>query len=213
MRTLLFTLLVTAWWLISPVLALEGDQPVIDPPHTSITFQVDHVLAPVAGRFDAFQGTMVFDPDNLEDSWIKLRIPVASIDTGVAQRDAHLRSPEFFSAGKHPDITFESLEIIQAGRGAYIANGLLTIKGVTRKVDVPFVYLGKVKNPNPKLACTEVQGIEAAFSLNRLVFNVGDGSWFEKGMLGDMVEVHLAMEILSEIPGCSEKPAQTKESP
>ncbi|MGE4555524.1 MAG: YceI family protein [Desulfovibrionaceae bacterium] len=208
MHTLPLIFAVCAFLFLSPASVAEAgdstDKPVIDLPHTSVTFNIKHILAPVFGRFDVFQGEMAFDPDNLKESWIKLTISVASIDTGVAQRDGHLRTPDFFDAEKYPDIVFESRDIVRTGEGEYTARGRLTMKGVTKELDVPFRYLGEVKHPNPQEPCTMVQGVEASFSVNRLDFGVGDGKFYKMGMVGDMVTVRISMEILSKSPDCGQ---------
>src|SRR5260221_12405269 len=80
----------------------------IDKTHSEVTFQVRHLVTKVRGRFTDFSGTIQFDEAHPEQSSVSLSINTASIDTGVADRDAHLRSDDFFSAEKHPTITFNS---------------------------------------------------------------------------------------------------------
>jgi polyisoprenoid-binding protein YceI len=197
MRVLSFIFAISALFFFTPPAVAQADA-------SAVTFSIKHILAPVFGRFDAFEGDMVFDPDHLKESWIKLTLPVASIDTGVAPRDAHLRTPDFFDAEKYPNIVFQSHEIVRTGEGEYTARGRLTMKGVTKELDVPFRYLGEVKHPNPQQKCTMVQGVEASFTVNRLDFGVGDGKFYKMGMVGDMVTVRIGMEILSKSSDCGQ---------
>src|ERR1700716_4298881 len=80
----------------------------IDPAHSTIAFKVHQYVTTVAGKFTRFSGTVDVDPDHAEKSSVVAKIDVASIDTGIAKRDAHLRSAEFFNVAKFPGITFKS---------------------------------------------------------------------------------------------------------
>src|SRR3954451_16123656 len=106
----------------------------VDPAHSSVAFEVKHMMiATVRGHFSEFDGTLEAAEDPTESrahGWVK----VASIDTGNADRDAHLRSPEFFDAERYPQATFASTRIEHIEGGRYRVTGDLTLKDVTREV-------------------------------------------------------------------------------
>ena len=109
----------------------------VDPMHTSIAFVVRHLLITnVRGVFDDVSGTVTYAPNDIASSSIAIDIPVKSIDTRQAQRDAHLRSPEFFDAENHPTITFRSTRVSE-----HEILGELTMRGVARPVTLNVVEI------------------------------------------------------------------------
>jgi len=165
-----------------------------DPPHCSIVFFVKHILAKVPGKFDAFSGTVRFDPQNLHGSVIDVKVDMASVNTGITQRDDHLRSPDFFDAAKYPAMRFVSRAITATGGGHYVAEGDLTIKDVTKQVQLPFTFLGSKTSPLEQ--GKQVSGFEARFSVNMLDYHVSDGKFQKMGALGETVDIILNMEML-----------------
>jgi len=120
---------------------------VIDTVHSSVGFKVNHmVVSNVRGSFDSFAGTIVLDQETIANSSVAVTIDVATIDTGNEKRDDHLRSADFFDAGSHPQITFASTSVTRSGAG-HVATGDLTIRGVTRRVELPFVVNGPIVDP------------------------------------------------------------------
>lgn len=106
----------------------------LDPTHSSIIVSARHMMVTtVRGRLQLAGATIDFDPQRPERGSVEVRIDAASIDTGVEQRDAHLRSPDFLDAEQHPYITFRSTRIEPHGDG-YRIHGDLTIRGVSRPV-------------------------------------------------------------------------------
>lgn len=179
-----------------PPRAVAGDAPAwsFDPPHCSVMFFVRHIFADVPGRFAVYDGVVRFDPDNLAGSVVDVKVDMASVDTGVAKRDEHLRSPDFFDAAKYPSMRFVSREIVQTGPGRYAARGELTIKDATRPVDIPFEYLGAASSPMEK--GKTVAGFRARFAINMLEYGVSDGRFQKMGVLGDRVDILLNLEML-----------------
>jgi len=107
----------------------------IDPAHSRIGFHVRHLMiSNVHGQFAKWDGLLEFDPDRATQSRVTVKIDAASIDTREPQRDAHLRSAEFFDVDSHPTITFETTEIERHTLDDYEVAGNLTIRGVTRRV-------------------------------------------------------------------------------
>jgi polyisoprenoid-binding protein YceI len=105
----------------------------IDPSHSTIAFKVRHMLGTAKGKFSKFSGTIVVDRDHPEQSSVTVTIDAASIDTGIAKRDEHLRE-ELFNVAKYPEITFKSRRVKQTGANAGEIAGDLTMHGVTRAI-------------------------------------------------------------------------------
>jgi polyisoprenoid-binding protein YceI len=106
----------------------------IDPAHSTAQFVVRHMMITnVRGGFSGVQGTVVYDPDNLAASSADVTIDVNTLNTGDANRDAHVKSAEFLDAEKYPTITFKSKSIARDGDGLRV-KGDLTVRGVTKEV-------------------------------------------------------------------------------
>jgi len=146
----------------------------IDPTHSSLEFAAKHAMVTtVRGRFAEFDGTLRLDGTNPENSAAEVRIAVDSIDTRSADRDTHLRSGDFFDVEKHPEITFKSTRAGRGkGDGEYVLWGDLTIRGVTREVELELTYTGSAVDPWGKSRV----GFEGRTTVNRkdwgLVWNV-----------------------------------------
>ena len=119
----------------------------IDPTHSSISFSVRHMMfAKVRGQFSKWSTDLALDTSDLAKSSVKVTIDASSIDTGVADRDNHLRSADFFDVANHPSITFESSSVVKNG-GGFSLGGNLTIHGVTNPVVLELERLGSGKDP------------------------------------------------------------------
>jgi polyisoprenoid-binding protein YceI len=105
----------------------------IDPSRSTIAFGVRHMLGTAKGKFSKFRGTIVVDRDHPEQSSVTVTIDAASIDTGIAKRDEHLRG-ELFNVAKYPEITFKSGRVKQTGANVGEITGDLTMRGVTRAI-------------------------------------------------------------------------------
>jgi polyisoprenoid-binding protein YceI len=123
----------------------------IDPAHTSIEFAVKHMMfTTVRGRFKEFSGTIEADEANPGRSKVEVAIKAASIDTGVADRDTHLRSADFLDVERYPTITFRSKRVEGAQKkegDKFRVTGDLTIRGTTIEVTLDCVYEGQGKDP------------------------------------------------------------------
>jgi len=166
----------------------------LDPVHTNFYFEIRHTYAAVRGRFTDFTTDVYFDPENLVKSKFDFMINVNSIDTGIGKRDTHLRSPDFFDAGKYPLMTFKSKNVSHAGGNKYIAEGTVTIKNVIKDLALEFVYHGQKENP-AKPGET-VTGLDTRFTLDRLEYNVGDGKFYKIGLVDKDVDVLITLELL-----------------
>ena len=105
----------------------------IDRPHSKIAFKVRHLLGTATGNFSKFNGAIAVDRDNPEKSSVTVRIEAASIDTGIAKRDEHLRE-ELFDVARYPEITFKSRRVKPTGADSAEIVGDLTMHGVTREM-------------------------------------------------------------------------------
>ena len=132
-------------------MASQTTQWQLDPAHSAIEFAVKHMMfTTVRGRFKDFQGTIEVDEKNPERSTVRVEINADSIDTGVADRDAHLRSADFLDVENHPKIVFESRKIEGAMTKEdekFRITGDLTIRGKKVEVTLDSVYLGSGKDP------------------------------------------------------------------
>jgi polyisoprenoid-binding protein YceI len=117
-----------------------------DPMHTSIGFDIGHLgLSRVQGRFTKFTGHIVANRA-VAGSSVEFTIKTDSVDTAVPPRDADLRSANFFDSANYPDMTYKSTSVRKVKNG-YIADGTLTIKGVSKPVAIPFHVFGPIKDP------------------------------------------------------------------
>jgi polyisoprenoid-binding protein YceI len=114
--------------------AAANDAYRIDPARSSIVFRLSHMMGKVNGKFKKFEGKIDIDREHPQQSSVTVKIQVSSIDTGIAKRDAHLCSEEFFNAAKYPEITFKSRSVKQTGAQSGDILGDLTMHGVTRPV-------------------------------------------------------------------------------
>ena len=166
----------------------------IDKEHTNFYFSVDHIYSKVQGRFKDYQGSIIFDPDNLDSSEISFEIKVKSVDTGLSKRDRHLRSKDFFDSSKYPLITFTSTRITRAGENMYTINGTLMIKDVVAEIEFPLTFQGS--SDHPFLKDTEVAGFNGRLSLDRLAYNVGTGHYYEIGAVGKSIDILVTIEVI-----------------
>src|SRR5262245_25930010 len=165
----------------------------IDPAHSGINFSVRHmVVSKVRGRFTRFSGTLAIDDADLARSTVEATIDAASIDTGTAQRDAHLRSPDFLDVERFPEIRFRSTRIHKLGDDLYHVAGDLTIRGVTRQLVLDVELGGRAKDPwgNERI------GFTASTSLDRKEFGLTWNQALEAGglLVGDRVDIELEVE-------------------
>ena len=193
-KTVARSVIIVSMLCISVFAFAEAEIWEIDKAHSNIYFDVRHTYATVRGQFDEFSGMLRFDPDNLAVSSVRFEISTKSINTRIPNRDNHLRSEEFFAVNRYPAMTFQSIGVKQKEGNQYTLVGNLTIKGKTHKVAMPFTYFGVRENPLKKGQM--VAGFETRFSIDRLEYLVGQGKYFEMGVIGRNVDILITLEVL-----------------
>ncbi|MEU7645320.1 YceI family protein [Streptomyces huasconensis] len=133
---------------LDPALRALTGQWTIDRPHSRIGFSVRHAMVTtVRGAFGDYDSALYFDGARPEASRAEITIRVASVDTGVEQRDAHLVGRDFFDASRYPEMVFRSTSAVHEGGETFRMAGDLTIRDVTRPVELQLDYLGSVVDP------------------------------------------------------------------
>jgi polyisoprenoid-binding protein YceI len=168
----------------------------IDPAHSVAEFKVKHMMiSNVKGRFSKLSGALVFDESNLGNSHVEISAEAASIHTGDEQRDAHLKSADFFDVEKFPVLTFKSQGVRVVRDGELSVEGDLTIHGVTRKVSLA------VEGPTPPSkdpwGNTRI-GISGTTKINRKDFGLGWNAALETGgiLVGEEVTITLETQFV-----------------
>jgi polyisoprenoid-binding protein YceI len=164
----------------------------IDDVHSHVGFSVKHMMVTtVRGQFKSYRGVLSLDPVDFTKSSFQGEIDVASIQTGNADRDNHLRTNDFFDVQSHPTIQFKSEKIEARGDGEYVVRGALTIRGVTKDVALEVEFLGTSKNPYGKT----VAGFSARGTLNRRDFGVSFNTILESGGVAVAEKVKIEIDI------------------
>jgi len=196
-----FRLLLPALLLVAPAFA-EDTQRVssykIDAVHSEVGFKVRHFVSRTSGRFTKFEGTIQLDEKNIQNSNVVVSIDVASINTDNANRDAHLKSADFFDAGKFPTITFKSTSVKEVSKGQLQVTGDFTMHGVTKRITLPIASLGGMATPFKDFRA----GFEGSLKINRQDFGVKWNKTLDAGgtMLSDDVDISLAIEAVKQAP-------------
>ncbi|MDX2194127.1 MAG: YceI family protein [Gemmatimonadales bacterium] len=174
--------------------AKAGTSWAIDTEHSEVTFRIRHMMGRVRGRFNDWSGTVVTDGRDWSRGTVNVRIQVKSIDTGNPARDNDLRSERFFWEAKHPLITFESTGIL-ATDSEIEMGGLLTMRGVTKRVTLKGQYRGIAKGPDGR----ERVAFDGVTLVNRKDFGLTWNQVLESGaMIGDVVEIEMAIEAVKQ---------------
>lgn len=181
---------------VFPVFA--ADTYTIDKNHSDVSFTIRHFASKVHGRFADFSGAIQADPAKPEASTVNFTIKAASIDTNNADRDNHLRSPDFFDATKNPEITFKSSKMVPKGKDQYDVTGTLTMRGVSKEITLPVTYLGSMKDPGGN----DRASFELSTKLNRKDYGINWNKALDAGgfMLSDDVDVTISLETVKKKP-------------
>jgi len=159
----------------------------LDPTHTEIGFSVRHLMSKVRGKFESFEGSLV-TADDITASKVSVEVDLSSINTGTADRDNHLRSSDFFEVETHPKMTFATTGVTQKSDSEFVVDGELTIKGVTKPLELAVEFLGEGGDP---WGGTRV-GVEASGEISRKEFGIDFNipvAGADKAMIGDKITI------------------------
>ncbi|MCB0281921.1 MAG: polyisoprenoid-binding protein [Calditrichae bacterium] len=168
----------------------------IDKSHSKVGFEVDHmIITTVDGNFGDYDVKLTFDPNDLSTFSVEAVVKISSVNTENEKRDEHLRSADFFDAASFPEMVFKSNQLVKNG-DSYIAKGTLTIRGVTKEVNLPFSIKGPVKDPwgNTRI------GVDAGAEINRQDFGVKWSKSMDGGglVVSDEVQINISAEFIQQ---------------
>jgi len=169
----------------------------VDQSHSNILFTVDHlVISEVTGYFKVFDGTVVASKPDWSDAAIEFTVDVGSINTDNERRDNHLRSEDFFDAGKYPQATFKATGMKTVGKNKYKLTGDLTIRGITKKVTWDVTFKGQTKDPWGNVRA----GFVAETTINRFDFGLKWNNLTETGglVVGKDVRLRVNLELVKQ---------------
>jgi polyisoprenoid-binding protein YceI len=175
----------------------------IDAVHSNVSFAVRHMMvSTVRGRFNVVRGRLEIDESQPANSLVEAEVDAASIDTHNEQRDAHLRSADFFASDTYPLITFKSTQVEQIDDQEYKVTGDLTMHGVTRSVVFEAEYSGQ-----SLIRGVQRAGLTAKTKINRKDFDLGWGAIAEAGQVAvsETVTIEIDLETV-------QKPAEVQEA-
>jgi len=168
----------------------------LDPAHSSAEFKVKHMMiSNVKGTFSGLSGTLVEDTADPTRSQVEASVDIGTFSTGDAQRDAHLKSPDFFHHEQHPTMTFKSTKVEKKGDGEYAVTGDLTIHGVSKPVT--FAVEGPTAPAKDPWGNTRI-GLSATAKINRKDFGLSWNAALETGgfLVGEEVQIALEAQFI-----------------
>lgn len=171
----------------------------IDPAHSEVQFKVKHlVISTVTGSFNKFEGSAEAESDDFSNAKINFSLDVDSIDTNQPQRDGHLKSPDFFDAAAFPKITFVSTSFTKKSGADYSLKGNLTVKGVTKEVELAVEFGGIAADPYGNVKA----GFDITGVVNRKDFGLTASMVTEAGsiVVGDEVKLILSVQLAKQVP-------------
>ena len=175
----------------------------IDPTHSRVGFSSRHAMVTkVRGAFNDVSGTAQLDAEDMSRSQVRVVLQVASVDTRSPQRDAHLRSADFFDAQQHPTIEFDSTAVDEVDENQFIVTGELTIRGVTRTISVPLELLGVDTDTFGQLRA----GLEGSRRIDRKDWGVSWNTPLDSGgvLVSDKITLEFELSLVKEAPAEAE---------
>lgn len=167
---------------------------VIDPSHSKVSFKVKHLMiSNVIGHFGQFEGTVLTAGDDFSTAAINFSINTASVSTEIADRDAHLKSPDFFDAEKYPKITFAATGMKDLGDEMYELTGDLTVKDITKSVTLTVEFGGVMTDPWGNVKA----GFSLSGKINRKDWGLNWNAALEAGgvLVGEEVKITADIEL------------------
>lgn len=170
---------------------------VLDPTHSELGFKIRHLMITnVSGSFKEFQAEVETEEDDFSTAQINATAEMASIFTNNEQRDAHLRSSDFFEAGKYPELKFQSTKIEKVDSETFTLYGELTLKGLTKPVKLNVEFTGLAKDPWGG----ERAGFVLSGKINRSEWGINFNGVLETGglALSDEVKIHSELQLVKQ---------------
>ena len=167
---------------------MEKTKWALDPTHSEIQFKVKHLMiSTVTGQFNKFEATVETDGEDLTTAKIHFNADIDSISTNNEQRDAHLKTGDFFDVESYPKLTFEGNKLVKKDEENYIVHGTLTMRGVSKEITFDAEFGGKTLDP---WGLTRI-GFSLSGKINRNDFGVSFGKVSETGgvLLGEEVKI------------------------
>jgi polyisoprenoid-binding protein YceI len=167
----------------------------IDPTHSEVQFKVKHlVISTVTGNFGSFEGGIETEGDDFENAEAYFSADIESITTNNEDRDNHLKSDDFFNAEKYPQLTFESTTFEKVGDQRYKVTGDLTIRDITKEIELDVVHGGTVGDPYGNTKA----GFEIEGKINRKEFGLTWDAVTEAGnvVVGDEIKLQLNVQLI-----------------
>jgi len=189
------TPMMALFFLVIPILSYAATWQ-MDPAHSSFQFKIRHLtVSNVKGDFSKFQGVAIIDDQDITYLKVEVAIDAASVNTDHAQRDEHLRGPDFFDVTKYPTITFISKKVIKTDANRLKVIGDLTLRGVTREITVD------VEGPTPEVKDpwgNFRRGATATSKINRRDFGITWNKVLDTGglVVGDEVNIYIEVELV-----------------
>ncbi|MEO7692999.1 MAG: YceI family protein [Chryseolinea sp.] len=185
-------MILSSMLLFGAVMFAPATQWGFDPSHAKVGFTISHFgISETEGKFTKFEGTVLSEKADFSDAQIDFSIDAASINTEDAQRDQHLKSPDFFDVSKYPSITFKSKSLKSTVKDKYKLVGDISMHGISKEISLDLIYKGTVVDPyNNTKAGFKISGI-----LDRTEFGL---NWNGKLAAGDLLvgnEVNLDINI------------------
>ena len=172
----------------------------IDNTHTHIQFSTRHMMiSTVRCEFEQFSGSVSLDEQNPKNTRVEIQIEAASINTRVADRDNHLKSPDFFNVEQYPHLTFKSTRVERTGEDTAKLYGDLTIRDITRPVVLEVNYLGQAKSPWGTLSA----GFTGRTKINRKDWGLTWNQALETGgvLVGEDITLEIELELVKQPEG------------
>lgn len=169
----------------------------IDPTHSEVQFKVKHlVISTVTGSFDSYDGRIKADGEDFENARATFTADIDSISTNNGDRDQHLKSDDFFNAEEYPQLKFESTDFEKVADGQYKVSGDLTIRDVTKEIELDVVHGGTVGDPYGQTKA----GFEISGTINRKEFGLTWSAVTEAGnvVVGDDVKLQMNVQFIQQ---------------
>ncbi len=167
----------------------------IDSAHSHIYFTARHMMiSKVRGQFESFSGTVNYDEENPTRTTVDIHIDAASLNTKEAQRDGHLKSPDFLDVANYPVVRFQSTKVEQTSNDSGKLYGNLTIRDITKPVVLDVEYAGQAQSPWGTVSA----GFSASTSINRKDWGLNWNQALETGgvLVGDKIQIEIELELV-----------------